>query len=69
MMRNRLKILERLIRGRPCAACAAAARCVSMDGEDAREAFDRRMRERAARCTCGRPFHVKVITRDRAVAA
>ena len=69
MIRNRLKNLERLIQGRPCAACAAAPRCVSIDSRAARERFQRQMREREHRCTCGRPLHVRVITADRAVAA
>jgi hypothetical protein len=69
MIGNRLKHLERQVRGRPCAACAAAPRCLTIRSEYDREIFDRQMRERKARCTCGRRFYVKVITLVRAVAA
>jgi len=72
MIHNRLKRLESLAAaanfGR-CAACANAPRCAFIRSERDREIFDRQMREHEQRCTCGRPFHVKVITTDRAVAA
>jgi hypothetical protein len=44
---------------------------VFIDSQQARQKFDRQMLEQAERCTCGRPFHVKVITitKDRAAAA
>ena len=72
MIRNRLKRLESLAAaanlGR-CAACANAPRCMFIHSERDREIFDRRMRERDQRCTCGRPMHVKVIRLGLAVAA
>ena len=72
MIRNRLKRLEALAAaanlGR-CAACVDAPRTLMIDSEKTFELFDRRMREREQRCTCGRTFHVKVITIRRGVAA
>jgi hypothetical protein len=72
MIHNRLKRLESLAVaanfGR-CLACANARRCVIIRSERDREIFDRQMREREQRCTCDRPFYVKVITIHRAVAA
>ena len=72
MLNDRLNNLERQIQGRPCAACAAAPRCVLIDASpNAREKFDRQMREREQRCTCGHPFYRKIvaIVREQAVAA
>jgi len=69
MIGNRLKNLERQVHGRACAACAAAPRCVLADSPNACATVARQMRDREERCTCGRPFHLKVITIDRAVAA
>ena len=72
MIHNRLKRLESIAAaanfGR-CAACASAPWCVFIRSERDREIFDRQMREREQRCTCGRPMHVKVIRTGQAVAA
>jgi hypothetical protein len=73
MIRNRLKRLESLAAaanlGR-CTACAGSPRSVLLDSQAARDRFERQMREREQRCTCGRAFHVKIITATgRAVAA
>jgi hypothetical protein len=64
MIGNRLKKLEAVaatLAGRCCAVCASTPGCFVLEEAD-ETIFARRMKEHAERCTCGRPFHVKVIS-------
>jgi hypothetical protein len=67
---NRLEsIVERQVSAALCAACAQTPRCVFVNSVESRERFHEQMCEHGRKCTCRRPFHVKVITRVRAVSA
>jgi hypothetical protein len=61
-IRTKLAHLERRLGYGPCVACAATPRVFLIRNAHDRAAFERRMRDRAARCTCNRWFTVKTIT-------
>jgi hypothetical protein len=61
-IRTKLAHLERRLGDGPCVACAGTPRVFLIANAPDRAAFEQRMRDRAARCTCGRPFTVKTIT-------
>jgi hypothetical protein len=63
-IRTKLAHLERRLGNGPCVACAGMPRVFLIASPQDRAAFEQRMRDRAKRCTCGRPFNVKTITME-----